>query len=126
MINIAIADPNETFCRSLKTLLEQIDGFSVMTIMENEMFIYKSSGDPLDVLLIDIGLYLDKSNRIISELTRENNSIKIILLAMYEDDIESGLKKMEVILKSAGKDKFETLIRQLALNEISKDMSVNT
>jgi DNA-binding NarL/FixJ family response regulator len=126
MINIAIADPNETFCRSLKTLLEQIDGFRVMTIMENEKFIYKNTDDPVDVLLIDIGLYMDKCNRIISELACENNSMKIILLAMYEDDFESGLQKVEVILKSAGKEKFEARIRQLASTEISKDISVNT
>jgi len=126
MINIAIADPNEIFCRSLKTLLEQIDGFRVMTIMENGKFICKNTDDPVNVLLIDIGLYLDKCNQIISELACENNSMKIILLAMYEDDFEAGLKKMEIILKSAGKDKFEAHIRQLALNKISKDMSVDT
>jgi DNA-binding NarL/FixJ family response regulator len=126
MINIAIADPNETFCRSLKTLLEQIDGFSVITIMENEKFIHKSMDDPVNVLLIDIGLYLDKCNPITAELARENNSMKIILLAMYEDDFESGLQKVEVILKSAGKEKFETRIRQLASAEFLKDISVNT
>jgi DNA-binding NarL/FixJ family response regulator len=126
MINIAIADPNETFCRSLKTLLEQIDGFRVMMVTENEKFIHKSTNDPVDVLLIDISLYLDKCNRIIEELAGENNSMKIILLAMYEDDFESGFKKGEVILKSAGKEKFETRIRQLASAEVSKDISVNT
>jgi DNA-binding NarL/FixJ family response regulator len=125
MINIAIADPNETFCRSLKTLLEQIDGFSVMTIMENEKFIHKSMDDPVNVLLIDISLYLDKCNPINSELARENNAMKIILLAMYEDDFEPGLQKEEVILKSAGKEKFETRIRQLASAEISNNKCVN-
>ncbi len=126
MINIAIADPNETYCRSLKTLLEQIDDFKVMMVLENEKFIHKSTDDPVDVLLIDFSLYLDKCNRIISELASENNSMKIILLALYEDDFESGFKKEEVILKSSGKEEFETRIRQLASTEISKDISVNT
>jgi hypothetical protein len=52
--------------------------------------------------------------------------MKIILLAMYEDDFESGLQNVEVILKSAGKEKFETRIRQVASDEIPNEISLNT
>jgi DNA-binding NarL/FixJ family response regulator len=113
MIHIAIADPNETYCRSLKTVLEQIDGFRVMTVKADEDSSIKSNDEQVDVLLIDVGLYTNNRNQILDKLPGENKSLKIILLAMYKEEIGPGLEKEEVILKSAGKRKFESRIRQL-------------
>jgi DNA-binding NarL/FixJ family response regulator len=125
MIHIAIADPNETYCRSLKTVLEQIDGFNVMTVDADTNSLIKSDDVPVDVLLIDIGLFLNKNNRIKDELSDENKSLKIILLAMYEDDLAFRNEKAEVILKSAGKKKFEHRIRQMVSVDVQNDSSSN-
>ena len=114
MIRIAIADPNETFYMSLKTLLEQVEGFKVRTLVPNEYGLRKSDDEPVDILLIDYDLYQQRGERIIANLPNENGTTKIILLAMYEDEIESLFEKGMYILKSAGKQKFENRIRQMA------------
>ncbi len=114
MIHIVIADPNETYSRSLKTVLEQIEGFKVMTFDCDKNGMIKSDDEPVDILLIDIGLFMDSTNLIAGELSGKNQSLKILLLAMYEDDLVSGFEKAEVILKSDGKKKFESRIRQMA------------
>ena len=50
-------------------MLEQIEGFKVMTLDCDKNGMIKSDDEPVDILLIDIGLFMDNNNLIADELS---------------------------------------------------------
>jgi hypothetical protein len=115
MINIALADWNQTYCDGLQTMLEQVDDFRVI-IIPPENLCRKISNDPsIDILLVDDDLY--QSWRESGE--RKDwplSSLKTIILTMDRNELICPPHRLAVIYKGSGKKEFERLIRKLAGN----------
>ncbi|MHC1707300.1 MAG: hypothetical protein AB9842_07225 [Bacteroidales bacterium] len=118
MINIVIADHNETYCDSLKTLLEQVEGFRVIQTISDRDQVKSVRFDLADVMLIDIDFY----NQIYSYLVRinTNNSynFKTIILAMFSDEVDTEKEPVEIISKSSLKHDFVSRIEKVTQNSL--------
>lgn len=122
-INIAIIDPNEIFRKSLKQLLEQIDGFSVIMDADDfHFFPISNTIPPIQVLLIDNSLVKDNCAAWINETPGQWKSVKTLMLATYKEELGFGSVNTEIILKSSGKKEFECKINSL----ITGQSSINT
>lgn len=120
MIRIIIADPNETYCRSLKTLLEQIDDFRVVQVSSAPATRMPPFSRDADIMLLETGLYEECRNGPGKGSGTDPGSLPFLLLAMYPDDLEYARGEAEVILKKAGKREFERQIRRVAGREGSR------
>ena len=112
-INIAIIDQNETYRKSLKTLLEQIEGFRV--VFDSGDFNCGSNfyNNLLEVMLIDSSIGKQKCGELIVEALSQRNSIKVLMLAVYREELTLDYGNVAIILKSSGKKEFESRIREL-------------
>ncbi len=113
MINIAIIDQNDTYRKSLVTILEQVVGFNVVLDSKDCNCLRNIDTVPVQVVLIDISLGLDKCMEMISEATGKYEYLKIIILVMYRDELDIDFGMAVTMLKSSGKKDFEKRIREL-------------
>jgi len=113
MINIAIIDQNEIFRTSLKTLLEQIEGFSVVMNTGYYGFPGRRCSAPIQVLLIDDGLGKEKCDKVLQEIHQKNGQARSLTLVMFEDDLNAHENQPDLILKSSCKKEFEERIKRL-------------
>jgi hypothetical protein len=115
MIQIALADWNQTYCDGLQTMLEQVDDFRVI-IIPPENFCQEIANDPsVAILLVDDDLYQSWLDRAEGK-GRPRSSLKTIILTMDRNELICPPHGLEVIYKGSGKREFETLIRKLAGN----------
>jgi DNA-binding NarL/FixJ family response regulator len=113
-INIAIIDRNEIFRESLKILLEQIEGFSViMDANSCDHLNISNTISPIQVLLIDSSLGKEECTVWMNETVAQWKSVKTLMLATYKEELGFGLVDTEIILKSSGKKEFEYRINKL-------------
>ncbi|MFZ4520481.1 MAG: hypothetical protein ACOYNC_02175 [Bacteroidales bacterium] len=57
MITIAVADVNQTYCKGLKTMLEQVVGFNVVFLPVSTSWLKALNKQTIDILLVDEDLY---------------------------------------------------------------------
>jgi DNA-binding NarL/FixJ family response regulator len=113
-INIAIIDKNEIFRESLKVLLEQIEGFSVIVEANDCNFLnFSDTIPPIQVLLLDNSFGKEKCTAWINETLVQLKSVKTLMLATYKEELGFSSMDTEVILKSSGKKEFEYSINKL-------------
>ena len=113
-INIAIIDRNEIFRESLKILLEQIEGFSVIMDAANCVNLNISNTiPPIQVLLIDSSFGKEECNFRMNEEPVQSKTVKTLMLATYKEELGFGMVDTEIILKSSGKKEFEYRINKL-------------
>jgi DNA-binding NarL/FixJ family response regulator len=113
-INIAIIDKNEIFRESLKILLEQIEGFSVIVDANDCNFLnFSDTIPPIQVLLLDNSFGKEKCTVWMKETLAQWKSVKTLMLATYKEELGFGSMDTEVILKSSGKKEFEYSINKL-------------
>jgi len=113
MINIAIIDQNETYRKSLKMVLEQVEGFHV--VLESGEYSCLKGDDEItiQVLLINYSPGNRKCAEQISEASMNRNFLKSLILVMYKDELNLDFDEADVILKSSSKKEFEKRIREL-------------
>jgi DNA-binding NarL/FixJ family response regulator len=116
MINIAIIDQNETYSSGLKTLLEQIDGFSVVSGSAIETVIQDPSNFPFHIVLIDNSFGIAGCNKMIREIISKAPKVKILILVMFSEELGLDYGSADVILKSSGKKEFENRIKNFTGN----------
>jgi DNA-binding NarL/FixJ family response regulator len=112
-VNIAIIDQNEIYRESLKTLLEQIEGFRVVLVSGDFNCSFNLLNNPVEVMLIDNSIGKQKCDELIGRALSQGNSIKTLMLAMYRDELILDYGNIDVILKNSGKKEFEGRIREL-------------
>jgi DNA-binding NarL/FixJ family response regulator len=116
MINIAIIDQNETYRRSLKTILGQVEGFSVVLDSRQCSQLENSATYPFQVVFLDISLGRDKCIELVSEISAKSEHIRIIVLVMYRDELGIDFGKAITMLKNSGKKEFENCINDMLNN----------
>jgi len=87
IIHIAIIDQNEIYRESLKTLLEQIEGFRVVLVSGDFNCSFNLLNNPVEVLLIDNSICNQKSDELIFKVSSKRKSIKVLALAMYNEEL---------------------------------------
>jgi DNA-binding NarL/FixJ family response regulator len=113
MINIAIIDRNETYRKSLKTILEQVEGFRVVLESGDSNLLKNSTNIPVQVALLDISFGRDKCIELLSENYGTTKSPKTIILVMYNYELQLNFDKADTMLKSSCKKEFENRIKQI-------------
>jgi len=113
MIHIAIIDQNKIYRESLKMLLEQIDGFKVVLDSPDGNYITSSFNIPAQIMIIDGSMGKEKCRGLIKHAGIEGRSVKILILAMFREELENDYGQAEVILKSSGKREFEERIKKM-------------
>jgi len=111
MINIAIIDRNDTHRKSLKTILEQVEGFRVVLDSGDSSTLRNTANNPVQVALIDIGFGREKCMELISEAYGRDDFYKIIMLVMFRDELKLDFGKAGIMLKSSDKKEFENRIK---------------
>jgi hypothetical protein len=112
MITIAVADLNQTYCQGLKTMLEQVEGFSVVFIPASCFGLKALNKLPADILLVDEDLYQSCQSGI-GETGTLWPVMKTIVLTMDRDEIGTLAGGVEAILKGSGKLEFTERIMKL-------------
>jgi len=112
-ISIAIFDQNETFRESLKTLLNQIEGFSVVLNSGEGKIANGEMNSPFQVMLVDCGMSREKYTELVEQAEMRNRDTKALVLVMFRDELDLDFGKAGTILKSSGKNEFETRIKKL-------------
>ncbi len=116
MINIAIIDQNDTYRKSLKTILEQVEGFNVV-LDSRDSFCLKDADDiTIQVLLIDNSPGSVKCAEQIAEASKNHKFLKSLILVMYKDELNMVFDETNVILKSACKNEFVNRIKTLMVS----------
>lgn len=113
MINIAVADVNQTYCQGLKTMLEQVEDFNVIVLQPEQLFLEPAKTQLVNILMVDDDLYHAWLNRAgAGEIPLL--SMKTIVLTMDRDELFCPTPGLELIYKGSGKREFEDRIRRLA------------
>jgi DNA-binding NarL/FixJ family response regulator len=113
VINIAIIDQNEIYRASLKTLLEQIDGFRVVVEAPGIAWIREPASFPVEVVLLDNSFGNEECSEMIRILSDKIASVRTMILVMFREELEFDFGTTEVILKSSGKQEFDRRIKKL-------------
>jgi hypothetical protein len=114
MVNIAIIDKNETFCDSLKIILEQVEDFKVKIYNSENSFSGNDIGFVPDVLLLDTGFGKERCKQISKKVYGTKWPDKILLMVMFKDELYLDFYNTPMILKSSCAKEFENRIRELA------------
>jgi len=112
-INIAIIDQNEIYRKSLKTLLEQIEGFRVVFDSGDFDSSFNLINNQVDVMLIDNNIGKQKCQELIVSVLSKMNTIKVLMLAMYKEELTLEYGGADNILKNSDKNEFENRIKDL-------------
>jgi len=113
MINIVLIDQHTTYRESLKTVLEQIDGFHVVQDLSDGNWANAIADIPIHLMIIDGSMGKEECTRMIKHAITKWKSIKTLILAMYREELEYDYGKAEVMLKSSVKREFEEKIKKM-------------
>jgi DNA-binding NarL/FixJ family response regulator len=114
MITIAIIDPNPIFRKSLKMMLEHINGFSVVLETGDFKKLKTLTECQVQVLLIDNGLFQENQNALTEIDSRLGYKAKSLILNLFRDEMNLIPDRTNSILKNSGKMEFESKIKKLA------------
>ncbi|TSA27058.1 MAG: DNA-binding response regulator [Bacteroidetes bacterium] len=117
MIHIAIIDQNKTYRESLKTILEQIEDFRVVHDSPDGKCFNGSDDIPVHILMIDGSMSKGKCSELVQNTLTSSISIKTIVLAMFNEELDYDYGKTEVMLKSSSKREFELRIKKMMANQ---------
>jgi len=113
VINIVLIDQHTTYRESLKTVLEQIDGFHVVLDSSDGNWANAVTDIPIHLMIIDGSIGKEKCSMMIKHALTKWKSIKTLILAMYREELELHYENAEVMLKSSVKSEFEEKIKKM-------------
>ena len=90
-INIMIVEDHKLIRVGIKTLFDDTDGYNVVCEAENgKDAIFKAINNPIDVILLDLGLPDIPGIKVIKALKDENCQSKIIILTSDDDNSDAS------------------------------------
>jgi DNA-binding NarL/FixJ family response regulator len=113
LINIAIIDKNITYRESLKTLLEQVDGFRVVQDSPDGTWVKTVNEKLVQVIIMDGSIGNEKCKEIMNQLSQTGISSKTLILAMFKEELDYDYGNAAVMLKSSGKNEFVRRIKSM-------------
>lgn len=113
MIHIAIIDQNPIYRESLKTLLEQVDGFNVVWTSPEGTWEAMATDPPVQMMIVDGNIGEVKYRELVERTSSNGLHPKTLLLAMYREELDYDYGNTEVMLKSAGKMEFVRRIKSM-------------
>jgi DNA-binding NarL/FixJ family response regulator len=113
MINIAIIDQNITYRESLKTLLEQVDGFRVVLDSPDGTWVKTANENPVQMIIMDGSIGNEKCKELMNQASETGISSKTLILAMYKEELDDDFGTATVMLKSSGKNEFVSRIKSM-------------
>jgi DNA-binding NarL/FixJ family response regulator len=115
-MNIAIIEKNNLYRESLRTVLNQIEDFTVVYESDNlQNVIHFFEILKIEIILIDYNIGEKKLNQINEQIEKFFPHVKAIIVSNYDEMYcnEKLLKeKTNVIFKNAEKKEFEKIMRQ--------------
>jgi len=112
MVTIAVADGNKTYCLALKTMLEQVQAFRILLLDPERLGSGIMDIPGIDILLVDIDLYLLNRDQIMAA-EKAFPQLYTIILTMDKNELD-GLRDIpETIYKGSGKREFTSRIRSI-------------
>jgi DNA-binding NarL/FixJ family response regulator len=123
-MNIVIIEQNKVFRESLKTALNQVNGFKVVFDSDNCLFPEAINKVQVNELLLDYSFGEVKCNETIAIAHSIWPAVSILFLTNYKEEGNyDSMQPTEVILKSSSKKEFEDKIKaqQPTKNEITND-----
>ena len=112
-MNIVILEQNKIFRESLKTALDQISDFTVISDMDSKGDLQCINNALVDLILIDYSFGKEKCKEIIEQALKVWPSVNFFLLANNKEEcIYNCFITIDTILKNATKKEFENKIRQ--------------
>ncbi|MBN3034970.1 MAG: hypothetical protein JW861_05245 [Bacteroidales bacterium] len=112
MINIAIIDQNRTYRESLKTMLEQIEGFRVVLISSDDGCLSTKDGVRAQIVLFDYNIPPTRWSEVTKIALATGMPYKILLLTMFREEFVA-CNYTDKMLKSSGKSEFEFQIKRM-------------
>ena len=127
MINIAIIENNNIYRESLKTALNQIDGFMVVFNTDNISLVFDFIEEyNFQIILLDLFCYQAESVKKILQLYPNT---KILILSNYIEtcffDLKSNDMSFDFISKCSNKNLFEYKIRESLNTNIISKLQIN-
>ncbi len=113
MINIAIIDQNLTYRESLKTLLEQVDGFRVVLDSPDGAWVKTTNENPVQMIIMDGSIGNEKCKELMNQASETGISSKTLILAMFKEELDFDFGNAAVMLKSSGKNEFVKRIKSM-------------
>lgn len=113
MINIAIIDQNITYRESLKTVLDQVDGFRVVLDSPDGTWVKTENEKPVQMIIMDGSIGNDKCKEIMNQASETGMSFKTLILAMFKEELDYDYGNAAVMLKSSGKNEFVRKIKSI-------------
>ncbi|MCX6304050.1 MAG: hypothetical protein NT040_03690 [Bacteroidetes bacterium] len=117
MINIAVAEINQTYGQGLKTMLEQVEGFKVVLLPVSGFRPVSLTNLNVDVLLVDEDLYQS-----VKPGNGEAGAVwpvtRTIVMTMDVDEFATLPYGVDAIFKGSGKRKFSEKILKLMMEQI--------
>ena len=114
-MNIVIIEQNKIFRESLKTALDQISDFTVISDMDNKGDLQCINNALVDLILIDYSLGVAKCKETIDKALKIWPFVKFFLLTNNKEECNYNyFKTIDTILKSSAKREFENKIKELS------------
>ena len=113
-MNILIIDRNIIYRESLRTALDQIPDFKVVSDMDNTGSLENINNTQVHLILIDYSLGKNKCNETMMKAVSLWPDVRFLLLSTYKEECNlNNIKTIDIILKNSTKKEFENKIRQL-------------